>query len=133
VPDKYRGGCSQPTIGLSTGSPVEELVKGPKELKGFTVPLEEQQYQPTRDPAPPPPELPGTKPSTKKYTWRDPWLQVHTLPCWTSVGGEALGPVKARCPTVGDYQGREAGVSGLASKGMEWDSGVLEGKLGKEI
>jgi hypothetical protein len=23
------------------------------------------------------PELPGTKPSTKEYTWRDPWLQLH--------------------------------------------------------
>jgi hypothetical protein len=22
-----------------------------------------------------PPELPGTKPPTKEYTWRDPWLQ----------------------------------------------------------
>jgi hypothetical protein len=32
---KYRGGCSQTTIGLSTGSPMEELEKGPKELKGF--------------------------------------------------------------------------------------------------
>jgi hypothetical protein len=26
-PDKYRFGCSQPTIGLSTGTPIEELVK----------------------------------------------------------------------------------------------------------
>jgi hypothetical protein len=25
----------------------------------------------------PPPELPGTKPPTKEYTWRDPWLQLH--------------------------------------------------------
>ena len=25
---------------------------------------------------PPPPELPGTKPPTKEYTWRDPWLQL---------------------------------------------------------
>jgi hypothetical protein len=24
-----------------------------------------------------PPELPGTKPPTKEYTWRDPWLQPH--------------------------------------------------------
>ena len=37
-PDKYRGGCSQPTIGLSTGSPMEELEKGLKELKGFVTP-----------------------------------------------------------------------------------------------
>ena len=32
-----RGGCSQPTIGLSTGSPMEELEKGLKELKGFVT------------------------------------------------------------------------------------------------
>jgi hypothetical protein len=32
---KYRSGCSQPTIGLSTGSPRKELEKGPKEIKGF--------------------------------------------------------------------------------------------------
>ena len=25
----------------------------------------------------PPPELPGTKPPSKDYTWRDPWLQLH--------------------------------------------------------
>jgi hypothetical protein len=36
-PDNYRGGCSQPTIGLSTGSPMEELEKGLKELKGFAT------------------------------------------------------------------------------------------------
>ena len=36
-PDKYRGRCSQPNIGLSKGSPVEELEKGMKELKSFAV------------------------------------------------------------------------------------------------
>jgi hypothetical protein len=29
---------SQPTIGLSMGSPIEELEKGRKELKGFATP-----------------------------------------------------------------------------------------------
>jgi hypothetical protein len=28
------------------------------------------------------------------------------------MGGEAFGPVKARCPSVGECQGREAGVGG---------------------
>jgi hypothetical protein len=32
VPHKYRGGFSQPSIGLSIGSPVEELEKESKEL-----------------------------------------------------------------------------------------------------
>ena len=31
--------------------------------------------------------------------------------------GEALGPVKAHCPRVGEYQVREAGVGGLVSMG----------------
>jgi hypothetical protein len=38
VPDKYRGGSSQPIIGLSTGSPMRELEKGPKEMKGLAAP-----------------------------------------------------------------------------------------------
>jgi hypothetical protein len=35
---KYRSGCSQPSIGVSTGFPMKELEKVPKELKGFAVP-----------------------------------------------------------------------------------------------
>ena len=35
VPEKYRGGSSKPTIGLRTGSLMEVLEKGPKELKGI--------------------------------------------------------------------------------------------------
>ena len=49
----YRGGHSQPAIELSTGSPMGELEKGPKELKGFAAPQEEQRYEPPstlRDP-----------------------------------------------------------------------------------
>jgi hypothetical protein len=34
VPDKYRCGCSQSSIGWNTGPPMEELEKVPKELKG---------------------------------------------------------------------------------------------------
>jgi hypothetical protein len=50
------------------------------------------------------------------------------------VGGEALDLVKARCPSVGECQDREAGVGGLLSrKRRGWDRGVLEGKLGKGI
>jgi hypothetical protein len=30
---------------------------------------------------------------------------------------QALGPVKARCPSVGESQNRGAGVSGLVSRG----------------
>jgi hypothetical protein len=38
VPEKYRNGCSQPSIGWSTRSPIKELEKLPKELKGFEAP-----------------------------------------------------------------------------------------------
>jgi hypothetical protein len=38
-------------------------------------------------------------------------------PCGTSVRGEALHPVKDGCPSVGEFQDREAGVGGLVSKG----------------
>jgi hypothetical protein len=27
-------------------------------------------------------------------------------PCWASMGGEALGPVKATCPSVGVFESR---------------------------
>jgi hypothetical protein len=36
-----------------------------------------------------------------------------------SVEGEALGLVKALCPSVGKCQGQEAGVGGLLSRGRE--------------
>jgi hypothetical protein len=52
------------------------------------------------------------------------------------MGGEALGPVKAQCPSVGECQGREAGVGELVSRGRGrgsegWDRGFLEEKPGK--
>jgi hypothetical protein len=50
------------------------------------------------------------------------------------MGGVALGSVKALCPSVGEWQGQEAGVGGLEQQGRREGIGVfLEGKLGKEI
>jgi hypothetical protein len=46
--------------------------------------------------------------------------------------GEALGSVKAPCPSVGECQDREAGVCGLVSREEEgWARGFSEGKQGK--
>jgi hypothetical protein len=43
--------------------------------------------------------------------------------------GETLGPVKARCPSVGECQDREAGVGGLVCRGREDGiGGFSEGK-----
>jgi hypothetical protein len=35
------------------------------------------------------------------------------------MGGEALGPVKVLCPSIGECQGQEAGVGRLVSRGRE--------------
>jgi hypothetical protein len=47
------------------------------------------------------------------------------------MGGEALGPVKAPCPSVGECEGREAGVGGLVSRGREDGMGVFGGEIRK--
>jgi hypothetical protein len=90
-PDKHRGGCLQPTIGLTTGSPIEELEKGLEELKNININLPDS------------PELPGTKAPTKSYTWSDTCLHLicsRGWHCLASLGGEALGPVNAQFPSV---------------------------------
>jgi hypothetical protein len=51
---------------------MEESGEGLKELKGYSIPDEEKVTNQLDFS-----ELPETKPSTKEYTWRDPWLQLH--------------------------------------------------------
>ena len=40
-------------------------------------------------------------------------------PCCSSMRGEALGPVKVLCPSIGECQGQKVGVGGLVSRGRE--------------
>jgi hypothetical protein len=52
--------------------------------------------------------------------------------------GEALGPVKARCLSIGECQGGEERVGGWGSTLIEaggggWDRGFAERKPGKGI
>ena len=47
------------------------------------------------------------------------------------MGGEALGPMKPQCPSVGECQDQEAGVGGLVSRGG--NRKFSEGKPGKGI
>jgi len=54
---------------LTHWSPLEELEKGLKELKGFATPYKNNNANQ--------PKLPGTKTLPKDYTWTDPWLQLH--------------------------------------------------------
>jgi hypothetical protein len=50
------------------------------------------------------------------------------------VGGKALCPMKALCPSVGECQGQEVGVVGLVNRGRGyWGGCFLEGKPGKGI
>ena len=65
----------QSTIELIMGSPMEELEKGLKELNGVCNPIGRTTISTNQ--TSPTPELPGTKPPTKEYTWRNPWLQLH--------------------------------------------------------
>ena len=51
---------------------MEELEKGLKELRGLQPHGRSNSVN-----QPDPLELPGTKPPTKMYKWRDPWLQVY--------------------------------------------------------
>jgi hypothetical protein len=54
------------------GFPVEELDKRMKELKGFATHRKNNNIK-----QPNTPKLPGTKPPTKEYTWRDLGLQLY--------------------------------------------------------
>ena len=61
MPDKYRSGGSQTFFGLSTESPMEELEKGLKKLRGLQPHRRNNNMN-----QPVAPELPGTKPPTKE-------------------------------------------------------------------
>jgi hypothetical protein len=50
---------------------MEELEKGLYELKGFATHKKNNINQLDH------PKLPGTKPPTQEYTWRNSWLQLH--------------------------------------------------------
>jgi hypothetical protein len=50
------------------------------------------------------------------------------------MGGEAFCPMKALCPSMGEYQGQEVGMVGLVIRRRQERIGsFLEGKPGKEI
>jgi hypothetical protein len=49
------------------------------------------------------------------------------------MGGEALGPVKALCPSIRKCQNQEWEWVGWEAGGGRGDRGLLEGKLEKRI
>jgi|UPI0000F4F447 hypothetical protein len=72
VPEKYRSGCSQPSIERSTWFPMKELEKGSKELRGLQPHRRNNNMN-----YPVSSELPGTKSPTKENTWWDSELYLN--------------------------------------------------------
>jgi hypothetical protein len=109
VPGKYRSGCSQSSIGWSTGPPVKELEKVPKELKGSATLYQEQQCELTSNPR----------------VYVSSCIRSRGWPSRPSMRREALGLSKIICPSTGECQGQEVGVGGLGSRGGEGYRGLL--------
>jgi hypothetical protein len=50
--------------------------------------------------------------STHVATHGSPSMCSRGWPCWTSMGGEAFGPVRVQCPSLRECQDWEAQVGG---------------------
>jgi hypothetical protein len=83
---------------------MKELEKGPKDLKGFAAPKEEQQYELACTPQSSQ-ELNHQPRSTHGGTHGSSCICSRGWPTWSSVGGEALCPMKVICPNVEECQG----------------------------
>jgi hypothetical protein len=83
---------------------------------------------------PGPPELPRIKYQPKR-THAGPHVANHICsrwwPCQVSMGEEALSPMRAQCPSVGEYQDQEAEMGGLVSRGRGKEWGVFRGEIRK--
>ena len=131
VPDKYRGRCSQPSIGLSSSSPVEEVEKGSRSWRGLHSHLWNNSMN-----QPVPAELPGTKPPTEEHMEGPMALVLYV------VEDGRLGHQCEKRPFVlwildspvfGNARTRkQEGVVGEQSKGRG-TGGFSEVKWGKEI
>jgi hypothetical protein len=79
-----------------------------------------------------PPELLGTKSkSTHGGTHGSSRICSRGWPCWTSMGGEVLGPVKVLCPSVGEMPGPGSGGMGGWVGEQEEGMGVFRGETRK--
>ena len=63
--------------------------------------------------------------STHGGTYGSSCICNKKWPCWASMRGEALGSVKACCPTVGEFQAGEAGVGGWKNTLIEAGGGGM--------
>jgi hypothetical protein len=118
VPGKYRSGCSQSSIGWSTWSSMKEVEKVPKELKGSCshiggTSIWTNQY---------PQSSLGLNHQSKKThggICGSPYICNKGWPSQSSMGGEALGPVKVLCSNIGECQDQEWKWVGWGAGGRE--------------
>ena len=109
---RYRCRCLQPTIGLSTG----HLGEGLKELKRFATPLGRTAVSTNWTPQSS--QVLNHQPkSTHSGTHGSSCICSRGWPSRTSMGGEALGPAKVLCPSLGECHSQEVEVGGLVSMG----------------
>jgi hypothetical protein len=127
VLDKYRGECTQPSIELSTGSPMEELEK---KTQGAERGLQlHRRNNSMNQPVPQSSQgLNHQRKSTHGGTHGSSCICSRGWPCGTPRRGEALGHVKDS--SVGGSQEREVGVGRLVSRGrgVGIGEGLAEGK-----
>jgi hypothetical protein len=107
--NKYRDGCSQPTIGLKWGGggdPVEELEKELKELRGFATPWGRAivlTIQTTRSSRGLDHQPQSTHGATHGRTCGRGW------PCWHQWEELPLS-LRVEFPSVGKFQGGKTGM-----------------------
>ena len=95
---------------------MEELEKGLKQLKGFYNPIGRTTISTNQTPHSSQ-GLNHQPKSTHGGTHGSSCICSRGWPCGTSKGGEALGPVKDRRPSIRESQDKEVGVGGLVSRG----------------
>jgi hypothetical protein len=133
-PDKYKGGCSQTTIELCKGTPMEELDKGKRSWRNLQPhKMNKNIKQPDTHPQPLSSQGLNHQPnSTHGGTHGSSHIRSRGRHCLVSIGGEALGPVKTPCSSVGKCQGSEVGVGGWEGEHPHRNRG-WEGSSGKGI
>jgi hypothetical protein len=90
---------------------MEELGKGLKELKGLQPHRKNNNInQPDRPPKASSQGINHQPKSTHEGTHGSSHICSRGWPKCTSMGGEALGPVKAQCSSIRECQGSEVGV-----------------------
>jgi hypothetical protein len=102
----YRGGFSQPTTGLSTGPPMEELKGRTERTEGICNPIGRTTMSIKQISQ----GLNHKPRSVHGETYGSSHICNRGWPLWVSVEEEAIRTVKAQWPSVGELEAGEAGA-----------------------